>query len=162
MQARAEFDLQALQDALDAERRARGLSWAALARAVGVSASTLRRLGTRRAVEGDGVLQMLRWLGRSPESFVSGGGPRDGDSVALPTAPRGVLRFDARALHAALEARRRDGGMTWEEVAAAIGGTNAGALRRLRGGGRVAFPPVMRVCAWLGEPVARFVHLAPR
>lgn len=158
----ADFDLHALQAAIDAECRARGLTWAAAAREVGVSASTLRGLGTRRAVEGDGVLQILRWLGRSAESFLRDGGPVGGVVAPLRTPVGGVLRFDARALYAALDARRREGGMTWTQVAAAIGGTDAAGLTRLRRGGRVSFPQVMRLCGWLGEPAARFVHVAAR
>jgi hypothetical protein len=157
----ADFDLHALEDALDAERRARGLTWAVVARKIGVSASTLRGLGTRRAVEGDGVLQILRWLGRTPESFLPGGGALSVVAAPLPPVTKGVLRFDARALHAALDARRTERRLTWKEVAAAVGGGIEGAaLTRLRGGGRVAFPQVMRICGWLGEPVARFVRIA--
>src|SRR5690349_1025398 len=157
----AEFDLCALQAAVDAGRRSRGLGWTAAAREIGVSVGTLRGLGTRRAVEGDGVLQILLWLGRSPESFVPGC-ERDDPSAPLHSPRAGVLRFDARALHTALQERRTQYGMTWAQVAAAIGGMEAGALMRLRGGGRVSFPQVMRVCAWLGQPAARFVHVAPR
>ena len=67
-----EFDLHELQSSVNATRRARNLTWAAAPREVGVAASTLRGLDQRREVEGDGVLQILRWLGRTPESFVPG------------------------------------------------------------------------------------------
>jgi transcriptional regulator with XRE-family HTH domain len=162
----AEFDVDALAAALDAERRARGLTWAQLGRAIGeVSASTLSGLRERGTVEGDGVLQMLRWLGRTPESFLRGAASASEarDDAALPAAPpSGVLRFDARAIHDALEARRAERGMTWQQVAAASGVGSAATLTRLREGGRVAFPQVMRVFAWLGQPAARFVRVARR
>lgn len=63
------FDTQALYDALDAQRTARGLTWTDVARETGVSTSTLT--GTRRGgrLEVDGVLAMVRWLGREVESF---------------------------------------------------------------------------------------------
>jgi hypothetical protein len=80
----------------------------------------------------------------------------------LPAPTGGVLRFDARALHAALEARRTERGMTWTQVAAAVSGVGAASLMRLRAGGRLGFPQVMRFCAWLGEPAARFIRIAPR
>jgi len=63
------FDTQALYDALEAQRTARGLTWTDVARETGVSTSTLT--GTRRGgrLEVDGVLSMARWLGRTVESF---------------------------------------------------------------------------------------------
>jgi hypothetical protein len=78
----SDFDINALYDALNAQRRARGLSWEAVARQISgrfadvrsaraVSASTLSGLQRRSIVEGDGVLQMLLWLRRTPESFVA-------------------------------------------------------------------------------------------
>ena len=75
-----EFDVDALYAALDAQRQARGLTWAGLAREINrqfervpvraISVSTITGMRKRRVIEGDGVLQMLRWLGRTPESFV--------------------------------------------------------------------------------------------
>jgi hypothetical protein len=152
-----DFDLHALHAALDARRVARGLGWAALAAEFGVSVATLRGLGAQRVAEGDGVLRALAWLGRSPESFVPGwaGAPGEGQ---LPASGIDALRFDARALYAALEAERAARGLTWQAVAAESGVAGAAALTRLRAGGRVTFPEVMRVLAWLGAPAARFVR----
>ena len=63
------FDSRALYDALDAQRRTRGLTWRQVAADVGVSTSTLT--GTKRGgrLEVDGALAMVRWLGRTIESF---------------------------------------------------------------------------------------------
>ena len=70
-----DFDLHALAVALDKQREAAGLSWAGVVRELRgsdqgrgheLSASTLRGIGSRAIAEGDGVLQMLRWLKRSP------------------------------------------------------------------------------------------------
>jgi transcriptional regulator with XRE-family HTH domain len=63
------FDSHALYDALDAQRRTRGLTWRQVAADVGVSPSTLT--GTKRGgrLEVDGALAMVRWLGRTIESF---------------------------------------------------------------------------------------------
>lgn len=154
-----DFDLEALHTALDAHREALGMSWAEVGTALGVSAGTLRALGTRRRAEGDGVLRMVAWLGRTPESFVPGRRPGS-DGAPLPAAAR-ALRFDARALYAALETARAARRLTWREVTAASGAGSAGALTRLQFGGRVMFPEVMRVLAWLGVPAARFVRLVP-
>ena len=63
------FDGTALYAALDAQRTERGLSWADVARETGVAASTLT--GTKKGgrLEVDGMLAMVRWLGRTVESF---------------------------------------------------------------------------------------------
>lgn len=66
------FDLGRLFHAVDAERERQGLSWASLARQVGVSASTLRRFCEADDAEADGVLAVIRWLGTTPEDYISG------------------------------------------------------------------------------------------
>ena len=78
--------------------------------------------------------------------------------MALPSPAR-ALRFDTRALYAALDVERSAQGLTWHAVAAATGVGDAGALRRLRAGGRVMFPDAMRVLGWLGAPAAQFVRV---
>jgi hypothetical protein len=163
--AAGEFDLNALHRALDEQREARGLSWSALAREICgrraspgrcVSSSTIRGLADRGAVEGDGVLQMLLWLDRPPESFVSGLAPSPDQE--LPSVPGDrTLRFDATAIHAELDRLRRERGQTWAQVAAEIGQPAAG-LTRLAAGGRVTFPGVMRIFRWLDQPAARFTR----
>jgi hypothetical protein len=47
------------------------MSWAALARDVGVAASTIKRYSRATDAEADGVLALLRWLGVPPEDFVA-------------------------------------------------------------------------------------------
>ena len=66
------FDLRELFRAIDAERDRHGLSWEALAREVGVAASTIRRFGVADDAEADGVLALIRWLGVAPEDYVRG------------------------------------------------------------------------------------------
>ena len=66
------FDLQRLFRAVDAQRERHGLSWAALARQVGVAASTIRRFGEAEDAEADGVLALVIWLGAAPEDYVRG------------------------------------------------------------------------------------------
>jgi transcriptional regulator with XRE-family HTH domain len=63
------FDTRALFKALDARRRANGLSWADVARETGVAAATIRRTEQDGRLEVDGMLAMVRWLGRSVECF---------------------------------------------------------------------------------------------
>ena len=63
------FDPQALYAALDNQRQARAMSWRQVASEIGVSASTLTRTRQGGRMEVDGMLAMVRWLGRSAESF---------------------------------------------------------------------------------------------
>ena len=165
-----DFDLKALYAALDEQRRSRGLTWAQATRdisAVGpiakihlIASSTITGLRTKTLAEGDGVLQMLRWLGRAPESFVPGL-PNDVTAVRLPVVDdREVLRFDTRKLHEALEDRRKSRGFTWPQVEAETG-VAASHMRGLARGGRTAFPGVMRLTRWLRRPASHFVRLSP-
>ncbi len=156
-QESASFDLDELYVALDARRRKRRMSWAQVAREMGdINPSTLTGMRKRRALEGDGVLAMLRWLGRSAESFV----PGHPAPKARMDIPRG--RFDARVVHAALDAQRRDRRMTWHQVAAENWGFAAPNLTRFAGGGRLAFPSVMRIVVWLGQTVAEYTRNCER
>jgi hypothetical protein len=63
------FDAKALYAALDEQRRNRGQSWSEVAREIGVSPSTLTRTRLGGRMEADGMLAMVRWLGRTAESF---------------------------------------------------------------------------------------------
>ncbi len=63
------FDPEALYAALDEQRLARRMSWRQVAAEIGVSPSTLTRTKQGGRMEVDGMLAMVRWLGRSAESF---------------------------------------------------------------------------------------------
>jgi len=112
---------------------------------------------TRAVAEGDGVLQMLRWLNRTPESFVPGG-PASGRDGRLPEVPpHHTLRFDTKKIHAALDAQRVERRLTWAQVAHEVG-IGASSLTHLSQGGRAAFPQVMRIVRWLAKPAAHFMR----
>jgi hypothetical protein len=166
----ADFSLADLYAALDAHWRERGLTWQEAMHEINrrrrgnhpIAVSTVSGLRTKRVAEGDGVLQMLRWLERSPEHFVPGFAASD--SHKLPDIPTHyVLRFDTRKLYAALEAQRVAGATTWRQVAWDIGGPLIGqrSLPNLKKGGRTAFPVVVRIARWLGQPTASFTHATP-
>lgn len=89
------FDLRALFDTIDTERRRQGLSWAALGRKVGVAPSTIQRYGTAGDAEADGVLAAIRWLGVSPEDYIA---TIDGTGTRLPAAGDGYVRVDMDAV----------------------------------------------------------------
>jgi hypothetical protein len=86
-----EFDGKALYSALDAKRQAEGLSWPGAAAAIWdmapvlnaarearglanhpISSSTLQSLGKRGNTSCQHALFFLRWLDRTPESFLVG------------------------------------------------------------------------------------------
>jgi len=160
-----DFSLPRLYDSLDQQRRARRLSWAEVAREInrgsrGLSPSTMRAMRTATMAEADGVLQMLRWLGRTPESFASTTTPFEEEESKLPAASeRGTLRFDTAKLYAALDTRRIERRMTWSTLGKEVG-MSAAQLARLSEGGRIAFPHVIRVTGWLNTPAAAFVRVS--
>lgn len=168
----AEFDVAALQDALDAERQARGLSWQKLADQLNriherydrhpISASTLSTLKDKRwGVEGDGVLQSLLWLDRTPESFVPGHPGADHPDARLQRATgQAVLRFDVPRLGRAMNALRQARGLTWADVAHEVGGMTPAMMARLGDNRRTGFPKVMRYTRWLHRPAAEFTRIA--
>ena len=167
----ADFDLKALYDALDERRRSLDMSWAAVARAINrfeasirpMATSTITGLATQAVAEGDGVLQMLLWLDRTPESFVAGFVGADAERYRLRRVENGgILRWDTKALHSAVDAQRQARGMTWKDVAAQIGGVAPASLTGLAKGGRTAFPGVMRIVRWLGQPASGFTRVSNR
>ena len=161
------FDLRALQAALEEARHARGLSWAEVAAEINapfahmtslpISVTTIRGMAQKRSVTSAVVLQVLRWLGRTPESFLAPAADELGKSLPM-AGPDQVLRFDTRALHAALDQARRERGMTWRQVAAELPGFTPSMLQNLATGPLIGFPRVMTLTQWLGRPAAAFVR----
>jgi hypothetical protein len=166
---RPDFDLKLLYEALDQQRCSLGMTWSAMTWEINrghtegrpVATSTIKRLKDKPVGEGDGILGMLLWLRRSPESFVPGFEDADADQFRLPEPGlEQSLRWDTKALHPALNAKRQAQGMTWNEVAEEIGGCTTGTLMHLAKGGRVGFPGVMRLVMWLSQPAATFTICA--
>jgi hypothetical protein len=167
----SDFSLRALYEALDEQRRSRNMTWAAVSREVNrfkldlhpIATSSITSLQHKTVAEGDGVLQMLLWLHRTPESFVHGFPDANADRFLLKDpGSNQVLRWDAVALHSALNAERENRGITWRQVAEELGrGFAANMLMHLSKGGRVGFPNVMRIVGWLGQPAASFTRASP-
>lgn len=165
--------MQALYDAMDGQRRERGLSWVELAREINgpfkhtpsipIHLTTLRGITQKDSVTSAVVLQILRWLRRSPEDFLRPTVHAFDAYEDLPHAePYQVLRFRTRSLYKALEKKRTARGMTWSQVAAVIPGFTPAMLRNLANGPLIGFPRVMRITQWLGIPSARFVKACSR
>jgi hypothetical protein len=163
------FDMQALHAALDAERQARTLSWTELlseinkafegTSSIPISASTVQGMLKKRSVTSAVVLQILRWLRRSPESFLEESGAVSQPQEILPEpGPGRVLRFNTRAIHAALNEQRLKRELTWKQVADELPGFSAGMLTNLAQGPLIGFPRVMMITQWLDRPAVSFVR----
>jgi hypothetical protein len=168
------FDAGALYLALDARRSALGLSWKGVADQIWalssdlndrrrdhpISPSTLTGMATHPRTSCQHALFMLRWLSRTPESFLEGAG-KDDPRFALPRAgPDRRLRWALKLLYAAMDEKRRDDGLTWPALAVVIGCTPSQltALRTAKFG--TGMDVAMRIVQWLGRPAADFVYPA--
>lgn len=167
----ANFDLDALHTALDSERQARSLSWSGLTRAINalfgdvpchpIATSTITGLRGKRDVVGNGALQMLVWLDRTPESFIPG--RENSASEVLPRLePDRILRFDTPAIFRAIDTVRLERDLTWMQVAGEIGGMNAEQLKRFKKGSGIGIVGIGRVAQWLGRPVSSFTVASSR
>jgi hypothetical protein len=72
--------------------------------------------------------------------------------ASMPSAERST------AMHAALDANRREQGMTWSEVAGEISGFTPSMLTNLANGPLIGFPRVMALVQRLGRPASDFVR----
>jgi transcriptional regulator with XRE-family HTH domain len=69
----------------------------------------------------------------------------------------GVVRFNAAALHAVLDAQRRSRGLSWRQVAGETG-VSAATLTGTARGGRLEADGVMCMLRWLGLPAEAFLR----
>ena len=167
------FEMKRLYEALDGARRDRELTWAGLVAEINkpfdgtpsipISTSTVKGMGKKSSVTGAVVLQILSWLSRTPESFLSRNDTAPLDSESLPEpGPGRILRFDTCAMHAAIDAERRKRRMTWKEVASELPGFTESMLNNLVNGPLIGFPRVMLLTQWVGRPAASFVRVHRR
>ena len=68
-----------------------------------------------------------------------------------------MLRFDSKALYAALDTQRTERGLTWRKVSAEIGVATT-TITRTKTGVRLEVDSMLAMVAWLGSPVERFVR----
>ena len=90
-------DVEALYDALDAKRKAQGQSWREVAEAIGVSASTLTRMGQGASPDIEGFAKMVGWLSVSADEFI------DGPKTKASKKPEDLLVVVSRHLRASKE-----------------------------------------------------------
>jgi len=169
-----EFDIAALFEALDSQRRNRALSWQGVAQELWhqsaalnarrndhpISASTLTGMAKRRDTTCQHALFMLRWLGRTPDSFMPGS-TADAQRTALPfVGPDQRLRWDLQKLYAALDSQRRERSFTWPQLAHELQcrPSQLSGIKRARFA--IGMRLAMRIVTWLDRPARDFVHAA--
>jgi hypothetical protein len=168
-----EFDSAALFEALDRQRQERDQSWPQVARAMWdmsatlndrrsdhpISPSTLTNLSKRGDTSCQHALFMLRWLDRSPESFLAGSSTPG--TTALPVADtEHRLRWNLKKLYGAMNDQRIESGLTWPALAGELR-CSPNQIRGLRTVKyAISMRLAMRIVQWLGRPAADFVHLS--
>ena len=123
------------------------------------SPSTLRSLGDPGETSCQHALFFLRWLGRTPESFLAGAALHAG--APLPTCgPDRRPRWDLKALHAALNEARTRRGATWAQTAEDLR-CKPGQLTGLKTARfATGMGLAMGVTQWVGRPAADFIYPA--
>ncbi len=169
------FDVSALYSALDAGRAELGLSWKQVAdrlwqlsselndrrRDHPISPSTLTNMAAKPRTSCQHALFMLRWLDRTPESFLAGMADGDDPRFALPQAGADRrLRWSLKLLWATMDEKRRQEGLTWRQLAGLLGCTpdQLTGLRTARFA--TGMDLAMRIVQWTGRPAADFVYPA--
>jgi hypothetical protein len=163
-----DFGLADLYAAIDVQRESRGLSWPQAVLEINmvygrlsmhpIARSSVTSLRTKAVAEGDAILAILKWLNRTPESFLPGAAVSDGQSLPEVPSPLG-LRFDTRKLHAAVNAQRVARGLTWSQAAREMD-VSPNTLTSMATGPRTGFPQVMRITRWLDRPLAEFTRFS--
>ncbi len=168
------FDGAGLYAALDARRVQLGLSWNQVANQLWslsselndrrrdhpISPSTLIGMAKRPRTSCQHALFMLRWLDRTPESFLEGITEEDPSFALPPVGPDRRLRWNLKLLHATMNERRLEEGLTWDELAATLG-CSPNQLTGLRTAKFATdMDLAMRIVQWLGRPATDFIFPA--
>jgi hypothetical protein len=167
------FDVLAMYAAMDAKRVGADLSWPKVAQALWdqsaalnaqlsdhpISPATLTGMAKRGDCTCQHALFVLRWLGRSPESFISGMAADAGASLpAVGDDQR--LRWDLGAVFEALNQHRQARGLTWHAAAREIR-CSEHQLRGLKTARyAIGMRLMMRIVQWVGQPAATFIRPA--
>ena len=169
-----DFDVRALFDALDHQRRERGLSWKEVVEHIWqmsfqlndrrhdhpIASATVTGMPKRNAISCQHALFMLRWIGKPPEDFLST--PVAGTAGAdLPdVGPDRRLRWNLRALYAAMDGRRRDEQLTWKELGRRLHCTPSQLTGLRTARFATGMTLAMRITQWQGRPAADFIYAA--
>lgn len=168
------FDAAALYLALDARRAELGLSWQGVADQIWdlssdlndrrrdhpLSPSTLTGIAKKPRTSCQHALFMLRWLGRTPESFLRGASANDRRFALPDVGPDRRLRWSLKLLYAAMDEKRQQLELTWSALALILG-CSPNQLTGLRTAKyATGMDLAMRIVQWVGRPAADFVYAA--
>jgi len=168
-----EFSVEDLYQALEQQRRARNLGWRQVADQIWdlskvlndrrhdhpISPSTLSRMGAWPETSCQHALFMLRWLERTPESFLH-------DATTAPNStlpnvgPDRRLRWNLGTLYEAMNAQRRERGLTWKELAEILRCTPSQLTGLRTAKFATGMKLAMRITQWLGRPASDFIYAA--
>jgi hypothetical protein len=168
-----EFSVDDLYQALEQQRQSRNLSWRQVADQIWdlskvlnegrndhpISPSTLSRMGVSHETSCQHALFMLRWLQRTPESFLHGA--ITAPNSTLPNVgPDRRLRWNLKKLYEAMNDQRRERGLTWKELAEILRCTPSQLTGLRTAKFATGMKLAMRVTQWLGRPASDFVYAA--
>ena len=174
MKSANQYDLLGLFAAMDAQRTQRGLSWRQVADEIWmqsivlndrrkdhpISPTTLTGIAKRGDTTCQHALFMLRWLGRTPESFFSVPPSSNGDYVLPSAGADRRLRWDLGAVYEALDARRRERALTWKALARELH-CSEHQLRGIKAARyAIGMKLMMAIVQWMERPAATFIYAA--
>ena len=154
------FDVQALWEALQSKRESMGLSESEMMEdlnrvnnnAVPIALATVNNMARRGDTTCQHSLHMLRWLDKTPESFLVGAITDE----SLPYSDQGRLYWSMSALGRVAQAKDNQG-LSWQQIADELDSTQSrvSGIHRLRYGMSVHL--AMRITQWLGRPSSDFI-----
>lgn len=160
--ANSEFDVLLLWQAMDAKRRALGYSESEMMedlnrvnnQRVPMALDTVKNMVRRRDTTCQHALHMLRWLNKTPESFLTNA--EEQNSLPFSSAKR--LYWSMAALGKAVAEKKTQERLAWKQVADELGCTQsqASGIAKLRYGMSVHL--AMRITQWLGSSSADFIR----
>ena len=168
------FDVGRLYQVLDRRRNELGMSWRAVADQIWeqssslnerrrdhpISPSTLTNMATNPRATCQHALFILRWLNRTPESFLVGATGEDPDDALPAAGPDRRLRWNLRQLYGVLDERRRAEGLTWRSVAGLIDCTPSQLTGLRTAKFAINIDLAMRIVQWTDRRAADFVYPA--
>lgn len=153
------FDYRAVGEAVESRRQELNLTPSGLIRSINwLSAAPLARLSQGGSNTCQHVNGLLRWLGRSPESFSPG--MVDGPECRMPDFGPYAIRWNMLTLWEAVDAQRAERGQSWDEVREATRYAAVEGIRLETYG--IRMHDAMNVVRWLGQPAAAFMYPAER
>ena len=158
---------------MDRQRVERGLTWRQVADQIWdqsadlnrrrtsdhpISPSTITGFAKRGDLTCQHALFFLRWLDRTPESFLTTPQP-DSEATRLP--PAGAdrrLRWNLAALYDALNAQRQERDLTWKQLARELRCTESQLTGIKTAKYAIGMRLAMRIVVWLERPAAAFIY----